>query len=90
MADQSAAIGFSSSLISAVERGARVLPVDYLSRLAEWLELSGEDVAELRLLVTLGPITKVGREKLPEETLASILDRHEVDRFNPETVYENR
>jgi hypothetical protein len=90
MADQSAAIGFSSSLISGVERGARGLPADYLSRLAEWLELTREDVAELRLLITLGPITKVSREKLPEETLASILDRREVDRSNPETVYETR
>ncbi|WP_156527884.1 hypothetical protein [Bradyrhizobium stylosanthis] len=90
MADQSAAIGFSSSLISGVERGVRSLPGGYLERLAEWLELTREDVTELRLLLTLGPITKANRVNSSEETLASILDRREVDRSNVETADENR
>ena len=89
MAEQSAATGFSSSLISGVERGVRALPKDYLEKLAEWLELTREDVAELRLLTILGPITQANSEKSPEATLASILDRL-IDRSNAETVDENR
>lgn len=89
MAEQSAATGFSSSLISGVERGSRALPSDYLEKLAEWLELTREDVAELRLLIILGPITKANSESSPEPTLASILDRLN-DRSNVEAGHESR
>lgn len=90
IAEQSIATGYSSSLISGIERGVRDLPTDYLEKLSEWLELTSEDVTELRLLATLGPIAKVSEKKSSGETLASILDRLEVDRSKIETLDENR
>lgn len=88
MGDQSVETGYSVELISGIERGTHDLPAGYLERLAEWLELNRDDVAELALLATLGPTAKRGRGSSSEETLASILDRLEVDRPNKESVNE--
>jgi hypothetical protein len=94
MAGQSVATGFSSSLISGIERGTINMPADYLKKVIEWMELDSNEATEFALLARLGPIlkrTRAGKTQTQfEESLASILDRFEVKQPNPETVDEER
>jgi len=48
MGDQAKGLGFSAAYISAIERGKRPVPEDYVARLAEWMSLPSEDAHTLR------------------------------------------
>jgi|SRR6185312_3035442 len=52
MGDQAKGLGLSAAYISAIERGKRTIPEDYVGKLCEWMSLSQEDMCTVRELAS--------------------------------------
>jgi transcriptional regulator with XRE-family HTH domain len=90
MGDQAKGLGFSAAYISAIERGKRPVPEDYVAKLAEWLSLTSEDACALRNIASgERTVVKVFPKTREKALLAEDFAR-DLNGLSPEAVKQLR